>query len=103
MFALVSQQIVDDMTALNHHNDFLVPSKEELNESPSLIQNRSLVIINSATMDIALVKILWDHCDHKICADGGANRLFDGLSPTEVAQYIPGISKYSGNRNGSLT
>jgi hypothetical protein len=94
MSAVVNQhasphQIFADMSALNHYNDFLHP-----------IQNRSLVMINSATMDIDLVKILWDHCDHKICADGGANRLFDGLSSTEVAQYIPGIIKYSGSRSG---
>jgi hypothetical protein len=105
MSAVVNQhasphQIFADVSALNHYNDFLHPSKNVVNEPPYLIQNRSLVMINSATMDIDLVKILWDHCDHKICADGGANRLFDGLSSTEVAQYIPGIIKYSGNRSG---
>jgi hypothetical protein len=117
MFAEVNQhasphQNFASMTAVNHYNDFLIPSKDVLNRQPNpnpnqdlnefdvhchhrtaLTQNRSLVMINSATMDIELVKILWDHCDHKICADGGANRLFDGLSSIEVAQYIPGIIK----------
>ena len=84
-------QNFDEVVPLNHYNDFLLLREESASKSPTLTQSRSLVMINSATMDIELVKILWNHCDHKICADGGANRLFDGLSSSEVAQYIPGI------------
>ena len=78
-----------DSITLKHYNNFLSADGQMLGEMP---ESKSLVMINSATMDIELVRRLWRYCDYKICADGGANRLFDGLSSSEVADYVPGAS-----------
>ena len=32
---------------------------------------------------------MWSKCNLKVCADGGANRLFDSLSPETRADCIP--------------
>ena len=77
-----------DMIVMKHYNNFLTADNHLSGES---LESKSLVMINSATMDIELVRRLWKHCDYKICADGGANRLFDGLSSSEIAEYVPGI------------
>ena len=51
-------------------------------------------MINSDTMDVAWAKRLWAHCDFKICADGGANRLYDGLVASgDEHKYIPDMIK----------
>lgn len=79
-----------DDVITNHYNDFLHIECDVGLFTAASTRNRSLVMINSATMDIQLVKHVWKYCDHKICADGGANRLFDGLLSTETDQFIPG-------------
>ena len=78
-----------DSITQKHYNNFLSADGQMLGELP---ESKSLVMINSATMDIELVRRLWKYCDYKICADGGANRLFDGLSSSEIAEYVPGAS-----------
>lgn len=58
--------------------------------TPSVSINRSLVIINSNTPSLNnVIKCLWSHCEHKLCADGGANRLYACLSETERSNFIP--------------
>ena len=45
-------------------------------------------------MDTAWAKRMWHHCEFKICADGGANRFYDGLVASgEVDKYIPDMIK----------
>jgi thiamine pyrophosphokinase len=49
-----------------------------------------LVMLNSASYSVELLRTLWDSCGQRLCADGGANRLFDAFSdPLERARYIP--------------
>ena len=74
---------------IKHYNSFLIADNHQSGQPR---ESSSLVMINSATMDIELVRRLWKQCDYKICGDGGANRLFDGLSSSEVAEYVPGAT-----------
>lgn len=41
------------------------------------IDNLNLIILNSPSVHFHIVSQLWSYCRYKICADGGANRLFD--------------------------
>ena len=43
----------------------------------------ALVILNSSCFCLPMVKNIWIRMDKVICADGGANRLFDSLQGTE--------------------
>lgn len=71
-----------------HCNDFLCE-----NYAHSVVSMRyGLVMTNSDTMDASLAKRWWGICNYKICADGGANRLFDGLS-SEASRFIPDMVK----------
>lgn len=36
-----------------------------------------LLILNQPITDFATFSRLWKHTDYRICADGGANRLYD--------------------------
>ncbi len=50
----------------------------------------SLVIINSCSPHLSVVvNRLWELCQYKLCADGGANRLFASLNETERSLYVP--------------
>ncbi|KAI9799580.1 MAG: hypothetical protein M1825_004506 [Sarcosagium campestre] len=58
-------------------------------------QVSALLITNQPLTDFALFKRLWDHSAFHICADGGANRLFDAVKswhPDEklcLEDYLP--------------
>jgi hypothetical protein len=41
---------------------------------------QSLIILNQPITRRDIFEKLWDNCDYRICADGGANRLYDLLS-----------------------
>lgn len=95
MFTAVSDDFpTTEVPLKKHYNDFL-----RLDGDASPISqdssNCALIMLNSATMDISLVKRLWKYCDYRICADGGANRLFDCMPSEEVAQYVPGTAHAS--------
>ena len=77
----------DILRVKKHYNDFLRLDSEE---SAAISEKCALEMINSDTMDNHLVRRLWQHCDYRICADGGANRLFDGMKKNQIAYYIPG-------------
>ena len=82
-----------------HYNSFLLPNNvagdDEMKRSMISTHSRhGLLMINSDTMDTAWAKRMWHHCEFKICADGGANRLYDGLVASgEVDKYIPDMIK----------
>ena len=64
-----------------HFNSFLCPS-------PHTSSNH-LVILNSDSFCVKLTKNMWGKCEIKVCADGGANRLYDSLSDGDRGDYIP--------------
>jgi thiamine pyrophosphokinase len=66
-----------------HVNEFLHLSRVAQNYSYHLI------LLNSETLSIPQVKQLWNLCNMKICADGGANRLFNGIEESERSRFIP--------------
>jgi Thiamin pyrophosphokinase, catalytic domain len=79
-----------------HENEFLRLDDPITGERPTIDRLHScyaLVMLNSETMDVNLVRRIWQFCDFKICADGGANRLFDGLSSSQFPNYIPDAIK----------
>ncbi|KAI9776484.1 MAG: hypothetical protein M1835_005508 [Candelina submexicana] len=41
----------------------------------------ALLILNSPITDLATFESLWCHANYTICADGGANRLYDSFGP----------------------
>jgi thiamine pyrophosphokinase len=60
------------------------------NTSTSEKVNTHLIIANSDRNNASILKRLWDNSYIKICADGGANRLYDSLKPENiVSNYIP--------------
>lgn len=65
-----------------HFNSFLCPSTHDGNST-------HLVILNSDSFNSKLTASMWGKCDIKVCADGGANRLFDSLTPENRTTCIP--------------
>lgn len=45
--------------------------------APLSMDKLNLIILNSPNIHFNTVSQLWSSCRYKICADGGANRLFD--------------------------
>ena len=76
-----------------HRNDFLVSGDDDALKREGSNERYALVMTNSATMDVALAKRFWDRFEYRICADGGANRLFDGLSAEDRVRYVPDAVK----------
>ena len=50
----------------------------------------ALVVLNSASFGAGLLEKLWAASTYRVCADGGANRLFDLLGPSFVPDAIVG-------------
>ena len=50
----------------------------------------ALVVLNSASFGAGLLEKLWSASSYRVCADGGANRLFDLLGPSFVPDAIVG-------------
>jgi len=48
-----------------------------------------MVILNSPTLKVDLVKRLWNNAELRFCADGGANRLHDSLPEDERSAMLP--------------
>lgn len=68
-----------------HFNEFLVSNYTDGKEGYS----NHLIILNSKSFCPKLTVAIWNNCKYKICADGGANRLFDALDVQEREKYIP--------------
>ncbi|KAI8906675.1 thiamine pyrophosphokinase [Entophlyctis helioformis] len=47
-------------------------------------QQRALLVLNQPLCNLALLKTIWDNVSIRICADGGANRLYDSLGSDEL-------------------
>ncbi len=73
------------MTEKLHFNQFLLPNYTDGKEGYSY----HLIILNSASYSAKLTVAMWNNCKLKVCADGGANRLFDSLAESERDKYIP--------------
>lgn len=74
-------------SSVPHCSRFLSPAgSTQIDES----SGRVLVIVNSKDFHRGLMELLWNRCKWHLCADGGANRLFDSL-PTEEERlrFIP--------------
>ena len=67
-----------------HCNDFLY------SQAP-LISANHLIILNSESFNAKIAFDVWNSCGVKICADGGANRLYDSFfaNTDERSLYIP--------------
>lgn len=50
-----------------------------------------LILVNSESMWVPMVRKLWDRFCLRICADGAANRLFENLPSEEQSRYIPDV------------
>ena len=46
-----------------------------------------LLILNQPILDLDLLDKLWQNSAFRLCADGGANRLYDALSGELVEKY----------------
>ncbi|PKI18232.1 hypothetical protein CRG98_049494, partial [Punica granatum] len=71
------------MEVVHHSSAFLLPSVAP-DHRPSL--NYALIVLNQRLP--RFTPLLWQHAQLRLCADGGANRVFDempGLFPHEDA------------------
>ena len=91
MFSSLSNFPPNEAPVTKHCNDFL-KSDADLSSVSQGSSICSLIMLNSATMDIILVKKLWGYCDYRICADGGANRLFDNMPSELLDRFVPGVA-----------
>ncbi|KAI0497880.1 hypothetical protein KFK09_021118 [Dendrobium nobile] len=64
------------MEVMRHASTFLLPSSSEATDDlPSSVH--ALIILNQRLPGFA--PLLWERAKLRVCADGGANRLFDGM------------------------
>ena len=58
-------------------------------------RQRALVVLNNGlgTEPMPLFRRIWDSSQLRICADGGANRLYDGTPSEERHRLIPDAIK----------
>ncbi|KAH0392493.1 hypothetical protein KCU89_g13404, partial [Aureobasidium melanogenum] len=54
----------------------------------------ALIILNQPIADTNVLGRLWNHTSYHLCADGGANQLYDLFTqndPSQLDQYLPNI------------
>ncbi|KAK7259343.1 hypothetical protein RIF29_24947 [Crotalaria pallida] len=87
------------MELMSHSSTFLLPpERDTLNNNtngttcsspPSLSLSYALIILNQRLPKFA--PLLWDHAKVRVCADGGANRVYDEmplLFPTQDLSFV---------------
>ncbi|KAF2435197.1 thiamine pyrophosphokinase-like protein 1 [Tothia fuscella] len=71
------------------------PGKYLSSDVPSPnVELAGLIILNQPISTFSTFKRIWNHTNHRICADGGANRLYDIFSDLEEEhrdQYLPDL------------
>ncbi|XP_061369423.1 thiamine pyrophosphokinase 2-like [Gastrolobium bilobum] len=69
------------MELMSHCSSFLLPPEKEkpnaANSTCSLSVSYALVVLNQCLPRFA--PLLWDHAQIRVCADGGANRVYDEM------------------------
>ena len=71
-----------------HHCNSFLCMEEYCNVAPT--EQTHMIILNSESFSLKIARIIWPGCGLKVCADGGANRLFDSMkSDAERSQFIP--------------
>ncbi|KAJ3676163.1 hypothetical protein LUZ60_003575 [Juncus effusus] len=81
------------MEVMTHSSTFLLPNE------PDEMLNYALVVLNQPLPRFA--PLLWNRAKIRVCADGGANRVFDNMpqffpdqNPSEVRlRYVPNVIK----------
>lgn len=79
------------MRVIEHNNEFLHSAL-----SGERANTYGLVVLNSEDTaggdeHGALLARLWSSMSYVICADGGANRLYDWVSPAERWRFVPHV------------
>lgn len=105
-----NNMMVSSSTSANNSNDHIV-HRYESPFFPSKIANRqstsaALIILNTPIHTIdkeencelpAVLKVLWESSTYRICADGGANRLYEAtvanwsISTREKTRFLPDL------------
>jgi hypothetical protein len=60
----------------------------------AIASKQSLIVLNQPITRRDVLERLWRNCDFRVCADGGANRLFDFLDGEERTSYVPWLARY---------
>ena len=56
----------------------------------------ALIVLNQPIADLALLARIWENTEYRVCADGGANRLYELFSGKDSGQrdlYVRGTVK----------
>ena len=69
---LISITQTDKKLALSAHSSSTGDNNDSMSSATS--PNYSLIMLNSNSMDIEIIRNIWSSCNYRICADGGANR-----------------------------
>jgi thiamine pyrophosphokinase len=73
---------------LIHFNDFLCCASGPIELGSVPLNN--LIILNSPSYSHGIAECVWHSCKLQVCADGGANRLYDAMNNEEERmKYIP--------------